>query len=345
MKFSLIVTVYNVENYIEDCLNSVVTQDLSQDEYEIICIDDGSSDSSSHKIKQFQMKYSNIKLIHQANRGVSSARNQGLLAASGEYIWFIDGDDVIAPYCLKKLYEIIKEQKLSLICFPYVTVPETFTFDCIKQTMNNQSNESRFMGNYIASVWQKIFKRSIIDEFFDENLCYGEDDEFVFPLVLKNMPVIEYPELLYYYRQRKQSITHVNTQAVNQLKLANTLARIKHFLKVKDTYTLYDSQEQMRLLKEYEYNLYAVMLIHLGKLKPWSKLQRDYFKKLKELGVYPYPIQWQRLKFNTRSYTQAMKMRKYLTEALRLFLPVRSYFFIFNCFYYLYSNCHNSIGE
>ena len=74
MKFSLIITVYNIDNYLEDCLNSVCEQDLPVNEYEVICIDDGSLDDSTNIIKKYQSQYSNIILISKKNKGVSAAR-------------------------------------------------------------------------------------------------------------------------------------------------------------------------------------------------------------------------------------------------------------------------------
>lgn len=93
MEISLIIPIFNVEKFIPDCLNSLLSQDIDIKDYEIICIDDGSLDQSSQVVAKYQNQYNNIKLINIQNSGVSNARNIGLKAATGKYVWFIDPDD------------------------------------------------------------------------------------------------------------------------------------------------------------------------------------------------------------------------------------------------------------
>lgn len=101
MKLSFIVPVYNLEDYIEECIMSLLNQDLSHSEYEILCINDSSTDSSLEILKRLAKEHTNIIIINQENQGVSAARNNGIKNAKGEYIWFVDGDDLIARNCLK----------------------------------------------------------------------------------------------------------------------------------------------------------------------------------------------------------------------------------------------------
>ena len=103
-KLSLIIPMYNVELYIEKCLNSCINQDLSADEYEIIIVNDGSKDNSLSIAESIAQKHNNVRIITQTNGGLSSARNTGLINSRGEYIWFIDSDDWIEPNVLKELY-------------------------------------------------------------------------------------------------------------------------------------------------------------------------------------------------------------------------------------------------
>ncbi len=99
MELSIIIPVYNLENYIEDCLKSCLNQDI--EDYEIICVDDGSKDNSPVILDRYAREYpGRIKVFHKENGGVSSARNYGLERAQGDWIWFVDGDDLIQ----KKLY-------------------------------------------------------------------------------------------------------------------------------------------------------------------------------------------------------------------------------------------------
>jgi len=105
MKISLIIPVFNVDQYLSRCLDSCIHQDLIPDEYEIIAVNDGSTDRSLTILREYEQKYSNIKVIDKPNGGLSSARNTGLSVAIGDYIWFIDSDDWIKENSLCKIYD------------------------------------------------------------------------------------------------------------------------------------------------------------------------------------------------------------------------------------------------
>ena len=111
--FSIIVTVYNVSDYLEECLNSVERQTIKQ--YELIVVDDGSTDCSGKIIDLYSTKHSNVRVIHQRNQGLSAARNMGLKYAKGEYILFLDGDDYIHPETLKMFLEYIDKSHPEII--------------------------------------------------------------------------------------------------------------------------------------------------------------------------------------------------------------------------------------
>lgn len=115
IKISLIIPVYNVEKYLEKCLNSCVEQDIPIESYEIIVINDGTKDNSLSIIKRFKEKFQNIKIYSQENQGLSAARNKGLSLAKGEYVWFIDSDDWIENNCLKKVITKCFEEKLDAL--------------------------------------------------------------------------------------------------------------------------------------------------------------------------------------------------------------------------------------
>ena len=100
---SIVVPVYNAETYIKQCLDSLLEQDTEQEKYEIICINDGSTDDSLRILEEYAKKYDNIRLIDKQNEGVSVARNLGLEKACGKYVWFVDADDFIKPNCLKMI--------------------------------------------------------------------------------------------------------------------------------------------------------------------------------------------------------------------------------------------------
>jgi glycosyltransferase involved in cell wall biosynthesis len=103
-KISIIIPVYNVEQYLAECLDSVVDQTLR--EIEIICVNDGSTDSSREILEQYASRDSRLKIIDQPNSGLSAARNRGLDEARGEYIQFLDSDDFLKPQTCQRVYEV-----------------------------------------------------------------------------------------------------------------------------------------------------------------------------------------------------------------------------------------------
>ena len=109
VKLSIIIPVYNTEEYLPRCLNSCLEQDLLANEYEIIAINDGSSDNSLQILNAYALKYPNIRVINQENRGLGATRNRGLNLAIGEYIWFVDSDDWVLENCLLDIYENCKD--------------------------------------------------------------------------------------------------------------------------------------------------------------------------------------------------------------------------------------------
>lgn len=117
MKLSVIIPLFNAAQFIEQCLHSVLKQNLPLPDYEIIVIDDGSTDNSLEIARSFAKKHKNISVYTQENKGVSVTRNRGIDLAKGEYIWFIDGDDFVAPDVAADLYKIATDNDLDVLEF------------------------------------------------------------------------------------------------------------------------------------------------------------------------------------------------------------------------------------
>ena len=112
-KISVIIPVYNTENYLKECLNSVINQTFK--DIEIICVNDGSTDNSLSILEEYARTDSRIKIINQKNQGVSSSRNNGIKSARGEYIMFLDSDDLYKPDLCEKVVEKIDSQSPDIV--------------------------------------------------------------------------------------------------------------------------------------------------------------------------------------------------------------------------------------
>ena len=120
-RVSIIVPVYNTGDFLEECLDSLVSQTLSN--IEILCIDDGSSDHSPAILDAYASRDARVKVVHQANSGVSTSRNKGLDMASGEYVQFVDSDDYIETYSCERLVAVADKDQADIVVFGGLTFP------------------------------------------------------------------------------------------------------------------------------------------------------------------------------------------------------------------------------
>lgn len=175
---SIIVPVYNVENYITKCVNSIIVQQHRN--LEIILVDDGSKDKSGVIIDNLEKTDNRIRAIHQLNKGVSSARNVGLENAKGEYILFIDADDYIEPdyttYFIKMVVDNSCEIGFDLNCYDIMNKAQIF-IDEMKRITSEQAITDIYLEKINVAVWNKIYKRSfLIDNKlrFNTEFWFGE---------------------------------------------------------------------------------------------------------------------------------------------------------------------------
>ena len=206
MKVSVIVPVYNVEKYLEKCLDSLVNQTLK--DIEIIVVNDGTKDNSQEIIDKYVKKYpKKVKGFIKENGGLSSARNYGLKYAKGEYIAFIDSDDYVELDMLEKMYNKAINNNYNIVVCDTIEVDENNGNKVYKKSNFNYSNND--IKNYIISppmACTRLYKRYIFDEInFEEGIFY-EDLNLIPSLVLKTDNIGFIDEGLYYYLQRSGSI-------------------------------------------------------------------------------------------------------------------------------------------
>lgn len=206
---SIIIPVYNVSQYLNGCVQSVVDQLYKN--FECILIDDGSSDGSEIICNQWEQKDSRIKVIHQSNQGVSKARNRGIAEAQGEYITFIDSDDWIAPNYLNELFQPIEKYNVDLVVCglqQHYTDGTSKNYSYKTGIINIEQQETNaftdinkkflFFGPYI-----KLYKRTIIQKHnirFPPEYTYGEDLLFNYNYLEYVKAVYVVDQCLYHYR-------------------------------------------------------------------------------------------------------------------------------------------------
>jgi glycosyltransferase involved in cell wall biosynthesis len=216
---SIIVPIYNVEKYLTKCLNSLLNQDISPNEYEIILINDGSTDGSLKIAHSFAEKYQNFHLITQDNLGLGAARNEGIKNANGKYLLFVDSDDSIQSRCLTKLIECMELYSLDLLRFNYCAVNEneqiirktknsTFSIEFNNEVVNGETFLAQYLG-WACYAWSFLYNASFLKKnklFFNPTIYFEDVDWLVKVLRLANH-VLSIDTQIYMYLQRPGSIT------------------------------------------------------------------------------------------------------------------------------------------
>ena len=216
---SVIVPIYGVEKYLEQCLDSILNQTYRQ--LEIILVDDGSPDRCGDICDRYASQDSRIKVIHQTNQGLSAARNAGMDIAIGEYISFIDSDDYIVPQYYEKMLEGFKQYPDAPIiaCLIYQDKDGQITrlspnWHTTQPVFHSSLTfcEECLLGKMTVAVWNKLFRAELLKDIRFRVGRIFEDSLFMHDLspILKQYPgdVVVIPHYLYYYRIRQGSICH-----------------------------------------------------------------------------------------------------------------------------------------
>lgn len=210
---SVIVPVYNVENYLEQCIESILNQSFVN--FELILINDGSTDASGEICECYAREEGRITLIHQENKGLSMARNKGIEVAMGEYLTFIDSDDSIHQEYLEILYRNLKKYQADVSIVNHQAVQEEEV-----QLETRIENHITVLDNLTAVneiveksdtnmiiAWGKLYKKSLFKSIRYPAGKYHEDEFVTYKLLYKSKKIIVSDAPLYYYTQRKDSIT------------------------------------------------------------------------------------------------------------------------------------------
>lgn len=248
VEISVIVAMYNLKKYIKRCLNSLIKQDIKKP-FEIIVIDNGSSDGCGKIVEAYCRKYPMIKLIQQENQGVSGARKTGIKHAKGACIVFVDGDDFVAPQYLSRLYENMLQNQSDIACCGYYNYFESNqkAMKCLllhsKQVLSKEEALKQLLHDLTirSYLWNKMFKRHLFmheDTQFDK-LQYFEDFALMPKLFYYANKVSFIEDCMYYYVQRSGSAMHTASYE-KLMQYVTALKMIKTFLVDKQIYNQYE---------------------------------------------------------------------------------------------------------
>lgn len=227
MKLSIIIPFFNVEQYIRECVESIYRQNLLDDNFELILVNDGSTDKSMDMIKDIVSLHSNVIVINQPNMGLSVARNVGLSKSSGDYVMFVDSDDLLVDGALSLLYQILLEYDVELCFANYAPMTDEEIIKEAKTLKTNSEIKSFWVGSGVdfinhfydhkCFVWRVAYKKDFLEKHkisFMPNICF-EDILFTTECLIHLKKCAKIDFLLYIYRQRSGSI--VNTMNIKKL--------------------------------------------------------------------------------------------------------------------------------
>lgn len=241
-RLSIIIPVYNAEEYLDRCLHSVLDQEFSS--YEVILVDDGSTDSSPLICDRYSATDPRFRTIHKSNGGVSSARNAGLELAKGEYIMFLDSDDAMLPCSLDDVMDTIRGEDMVVggyasfingVPVKDVRPAKTYSYRSTEYPLFFQNNIRRNC-EMLDAPWAKLFRRRAIGNIrFCENLSYAEDKLFVFSVMAGCSSILAFSGAIYAYHLRPGSLgsditsdRHLQQLALFLPDYANVLESLVH---------------------------------------------------------------------------------------------------------------------
>lgn len=293
MKLSIIIPVYNVELYVEKCLCSCAEQDLSPEDYEIIVINDGTTDNSLEIVERVSKDYSNIIIHSQENQGLSAARNKGLSLAKGEYVWFVDSDDWIEENCLKDIVSNIKG--FDVLAMGYIQANVNVEENTVVNYKNfaNCAGTDLLKSSFFTMAQMYVYnKRFLIKNslFFYEGI-FHEDSEFTPRMLYEAKKVAILNKPVYYFFKRPLSITTTPNpkRAFDCITVAKCLSDFSKDVD-KDLKTQFDNLISLNINNSL-YNTYEMSKEKKDELNLFMHEHRDLFKHLLSSRKIKYKLE------------------------------------------------------
>lgn len=290
---SIIVPVYNVEPYLERCLQSCLHQDIPQDDYEIIVVNDGSTDGSLAVAEKMADGNGNIKVYSKGNGGASTARNLGLKKASGRYVMFVDSDDYLFENVLGGLVQLCEKNNLDVLCF-------WTCFDYRKKICDTEHQPFRegkiFTGEYVLlhglkidSVWQFLFNSELLkkrNSHYKEGIACSEDVLFIMELFPFVNSILFTHTKVYCYCIDHPSVSRINNRE-KQFKMIldqlHVIFEINQFTKEANYLSSCVCDYYTRRMNSLEVSHF---LIFMKEKYSWDYVKR-YIREARRIGVYP----------------------------------------------------------
>lgn len=288
---SVIVPVYNVEKYLENCIDSILNQTYKN--LEIILVDDGSADKSSEICDNYSQQHSNIITIHKKNGGLSDARNKGIDAANGKYISFIDSDDTVDALFFETLYSLIKKYDcdMSLVFFKRVYEDGTdkdydneFYFEkCFSNMELFKKYYESEIGPNIIIACNKLYKKSLFDNLRFPLGKLNEDEGTIYKAIFSSDKIAVSNKKLYYYLQRNNSIMN-SKFTVKNLDVLKFIHDKSLFFKNNNFTELYEINQVYYLKSLVNYCKTAEK--HNLPKNIIASLKNEFFEELKKINTY-----------------------------------------------------------
>ncbi|RAP47411.1 MAG: hypothetical protein BZ135_02205 [Methanosphaera sp. rholeuAM6] len=284
---SIIIPVYNVEDYLDECLNSLIGQTLKN--IEIICVNDGSTDNSLPILRKYEKKDKRIRVFNQKNQGQGVARNKALDIAKGEYVMFIDSDDWLDIRACQILYDKVKEYDLDMLMFLIKNYSEErqyyeddyYNISCLSDEYQGKIFNYRDLGKLIFQIsispCQKIYKRSLLENIRFSERIFFEDNPFYWECMLSANKISLLKKHLYLRRRHSSSTTALFKQNYYDVIKINAIV-LDIFRKYKIMHQF--PKEIAYYIVSYVKRWYNVMMLEYK--EDYWRIMKDYFEKISD---------------------------------------------------------------
>lgn len=299
---SFCLPVYNVRPFIGDCISSIIAACDESITYEILCVDDGSSDGTKEILKDYASNEPAVRVLaNEENRGVSYTRNRLMKEAVGQYIWFVDPDDLLIPDIAKDFLQEARKLNCDILLGNYIRVPENTQLnqkhegkaeeECPKKTEDFLPMDAN--GKVMCAIWAGLFRRDFLIKnalFMNEKMIAQEDTLFYYEFSLRTTEIYKWEKNCYLYRQRSSSVmnSHSDVRAQKYYRSMREMLRVYQEHLEQNDYN--DKESLLRKIHHSKQNVASC----LASLQD-RKFIRAELKKLKKEKVYPFKLRQETL--------------------------------------------------